>query len=105
MKKINAKPPTNFDTLESIDYIWDVLCDYRENCIPEDIDNHNDIWDEICTSMAWIEEALGMKHGKPVETGYPEWKLDKDLEDRNRNEAMQRFTNRLFGHQTKRSSE
>ena len=68
MKKINAKTPTNFDTLESIDYIWEVLSDYRENCIPE-------------------------------------WKLDKDLEDRNRNEAMQRFTNRLFGHQTKRSSE
>ena len=93
MKKINAKPPTNFDTLESMDYIWEVLSDYRENCIPEGVDNNDDIWDEICTSMAWIEEEIGLKHGKTVETGYPEWRLEEILKDRD--EAMQRFTNKL----------
>ena len=101
MKKINAKPPTNFDTLESIDYIWDVLCDYREHCIPEDIDNHNDIWDQICTSMAWIEEEIVLRHGlyylphfdKPIAIGYPEWKMAKLLEGRD--EAMERFNNKL----------
>ena len=93
MKKIKAKPPTNFDTIESIDYIWDVLCDYREHCIPEGVDNHDDIWDEICTSMAWIEEEIGIKHGKPEAIGYPEWKMAKLLEDRD--EAMERFTKKL----------
>ena len=66
MKNIDAKTPTNFDQYESMDYIWEVLCDYRENCISEGVDNHDDIWDEICTSMTWIEDALGMRHGKKI---------------------------------------
>ena len=65
-KIIKAKPPTNFDVCESMDYIWEILSDYRNNCIPEGISNHDEIWDEICTSMAWIEEECGMKHGKKV---------------------------------------
>ena len=60
-KKINAKEPTNFDQYESMDYIWD----------------------EICISMAWIEDALGMRHGKVI-----------DMFDE-RDEAMERFTNKL----------
>ena len=64
MKIIKAKPPTNFDTYESVNYIWDILSDYRENCIKEGVDNHDEIWDEICTSMGWIEEECGMKNGK-----------------------------------------
>ena len=82
-KKINAKEPTNFDQYESMDYIWEVLSDYRENCISEGVDNHDDIWDEICTSMSWIEDALGMRHGKAI-----------DMFDE-RDEAMERFTNKL----------
>lgn len=66
MKIIKAKPPTNFDTYESVNYIWDILCDYRENCIPEGIDNHDEIWEEICTSMAWIEEECDMYNGKKI---------------------------------------
>ena len=92
MKKINAKPPTNFDTLESMDYIWEVLCDYREYHLNK-FDNEDDIWDEIATSMAWIEEEIGLKHGKPINEGYPEWKLEKTLKERDG--AMQRFTNKL----------
>jgi len=64
MKIVKAKLPTNFDICESVDYIWEILCDYRKNCIPEEIDNHNEVWDEICTSMMWIEDECGMKHGK-----------------------------------------
>jgi len=64
MKIIKAKPPTNFDTLESVNYIWDILCDYRENCISEGVDNHDEIWEEICTAMAWIEEECDMYNGK-----------------------------------------
>ena len=66
MKTIKAKPPTNFDICESVNYVWEVLCDYRENCIPEGIDNHDEIWDEICTSMMWIEDECGMKHGELI---------------------------------------
>ena len=66
MKIIKAKPPTNFDTLESVNYIWDILCDYRENCISEGVDNHDEIWDEICTAMAWIEEECDMYNGKKI---------------------------------------
>ena len=91
-KKINAKEPTNFDTLESIDYIWAVLTDYRESHLNK-FDNEDDIWDEIATSMAWIEEEIGLKHGKPINEGYPEWKLEKTLKERDG--AMQRFTKQI----------
>ena len=92
MKKINAKEPTNFDTLEAMDYIWEVLCDYRENHLNK-FNNEDDIWDEIATSMAWIEEEIGLKHGKPINEGYPEWRLEKIL--KGRDGAMQRFTKQL----------
>ena len=63
MKIIKAKPPTSYcKWKESVDYVWEVLYDYRENCIAEGIDNHDEVWDEICTSMMWIEEECGMKH-------------------------------------------
>ena len=64
-KIINAKTPTNFDQYESMDYIWEVLSDYRKNHLNK-FDNEDDIWDEIATSMAWIEDALGMRHGKKL---------------------------------------
>ena len=64
-KIINAKTPTSFDQYESMDYIWEVLCDYRKNHLNK-FDNEDDIWDVIATSMAWSAEALGMKHGKKL---------------------------------------
>ena len=68
MKKPKAKPPTNFDQYQSVDYIWDVLCDYRrEDSVPDGVDDNDEIWDEICTAMAWIEDALGMRHGEKIE--------------------------------------
>ena len=81
-KKINAKEPTNWDTIESMDYVWEVLSDYRENHLNK-FDNEDDIWDEIATSMAWIEESLGMRHGKAT-----------DMFDE-RDRAMERYTNKL----------
>ena len=38
--------------------IWFALSEYREKCIPEGDKNNDDVWDDICTSMAWIEEEL-----------------------------------------------
>ena len=81
-KKINAKTPTNFDQYESVNYIWEVLSDYRENHLNK-FKNEDDVWDEIATSMAWIEDALGMRHGKAMEI-FSE-----------RDEAMNRFLNNL----------
>lgn len=34
--------------------VWDALQIYREDCIPTD----DEKWDEICTTMAWIEEEV-----------------------------------------------
>ena len=83
MKKIiNAKTPTNFDQYESMDYIWEVLSDYRKNHLNK-FDNEDDVWDEIATSMSWIEESLGMKHGKAMDIF-----SERDV-------AMERFTNKL----------
>ena len=39
-----------------IDFLRDVLADYREKCIPEGTPAHDEKWDEICTVMAWLEE-------------------------------------------------
>ena len=46
------KVPTGFDVEESIEYIWDALNCYREDCIsgPE----YEELWDDIVTSMSWI---------------------------------------------------
>jgi hypothetical protein len=41
-----------------IDLIWQALEGYRENCIPEGVDNNDKQWDDICTAMAWITEDL-----------------------------------------------
>lgn len=48
--------------IESIlETVWDALFAYRENCIPEGIDNNDATWSDVCTAMAWIEEDLNNK--------------------------------------------
>lgn len=44
--------------------IWDALEQYREDCIPEEaeMETYNEEWDEICTAMAHLHEALGIPH-------------------------------------------
>jgi hypothetical protein len=39
-----------------IDFLWDVLCDYRDQVIPEGVAVHDEKWNDICTVMAWLEE-------------------------------------------------
>jgi hypothetical protein len=39
--------------MKNLDVIWDALCEYREKANVDDA-----LWDEICTTMAWIEEGL-----------------------------------------------
>ena len=38
-----------------LDTIWEVLHTYREDNIPEDIDNNDEKWDDICYAMAIIK--------------------------------------------------
>ena len=67
MKKPKAKPPTNFDQYQSVDYIWDVLCDYRrEDSVPDGVDDNDEIWDEICTAMSWIEDGCDVERKEGV---------------------------------------
>lgn len=44
-----------------VNCIWEALQAYREDCIPESDSTYDKQWDDICTSMAWISETLGIK--------------------------------------------
>ena len=43
---------------EELNTIWKVLHTYREDSIPEGIDNNDEEWDDICYAMARIKEML-----------------------------------------------
>jgi hypothetical protein len=45
----------------SLELIWNALSFYREHGIPEGSQEYDNEWDEICTTMAWIQEDLGLK--------------------------------------------
>ena len=60
--KMSSKP-TNFSTTESIQVVWAALHGYREDCIPEHDPMWDEEWDDICTAMAWITEALPSERG------------------------------------------
>jgi len=40
--------------------VWNALQGFREDCISTD----DELWDEICTAMRWIEEDLGIDYDK-----------------------------------------
>ena len=41
----------NFNENEAMGVVWEALHNYRDHC-------DNEQWDESCTAMAWISEAL-----------------------------------------------
>ena len=47
---------------EGLSAIWHALQAYREDLISEGDEMHDKEWDEICTAMAHIHEALDIKH-------------------------------------------
>ena len=65
--KNKAKPPTNFDLVESLNFIWDKLHRYRN--MPNDIEENDSVgqsmleeeWDDICTAMSWIEDGCSVE--------------------------------------------
>jgi len=46
---------------EHIEVIWDALYAYREDLIPEGDPQYDEIWSDVCTAMAWIQEDLGVE--------------------------------------------
>jgi len=57
-KTIVSGPLSGFDTNQAEALIWEALHAARELLIPEGIEHHDSQWDDICTAMAWINEAL-----------------------------------------------
>ena len=46
------------DIKQQLEIIWDALEAYRSDLIPEGDEQFDEIWDEVCTAMAVIEENL-----------------------------------------------
>ena len=55
-----VKPPTNFDVIESINFIWDKLHHHRDLLNTMSVPNEEE-WDEICTAMSWIEDGCDVE--------------------------------------------
>ena len=53
-------PLTNFDTEQSLAVIWQKLHAYQDDNCPNE-------WDEICTAMAWITDALAIPNDGELE--------------------------------------
>ena len=49
------------DTKAQLEVIWEALEAYRSDLIPEGDSHYDEIWNEICTAMAWIQEDLGVE--------------------------------------------
>ena len=59
MKKV--KPPTNFDVIESLDFVWDCLNRYNPV-----FHRNEEVWDDICTAMSWIEDGCDVERKEGV---------------------------------------
>ena len=51
-----VKPPTNFDVIESLDFVWDCLNRYNPV-----FHRNEEVWDDICTAMSWIEDGCNVE--------------------------------------------
>jgi hypothetical protein len=52
-----------------LETIWNALHSHRETCIPEGEPAYDAEWDEICTAMAWVREALDLPGEVEKENG------------------------------------
>jgi len=55
---VNSKGLKMHDIKQQLDIIWDALEAYRADLISEGDEQHDAIWDEVCTALAVIEENL-----------------------------------------------
>jgi len=49
------------DSKAHLETLWDALEAYRADLIPEGDSQYDEIWSDICTAMAWIQEDLGVE--------------------------------------------
>ena len=49
------------DIKKQLEIIWEALHAYREDLIPEGDEQFDEIWDDICTAMAVIQEDLNVQ--------------------------------------------
>jgi len=58
---IRTVPPlTGYDLYQAKEVIWDMLHIVREDHLASEDGINNDAhWDEVCTAMAWLQEAAG----------------------------------------------
>ena len=49
------------DSKAHLETICDALEAYRADLIPEGDSQYDEIWSDICTAMAWIQEDLGVE--------------------------------------------
>ena len=45
---------------QDLEQLWNALEFYREHGIPEGNQEYDQEWGDICTTMAWIREELGL---------------------------------------------
>jgi hypothetical protein len=55
---VNFKGLKMHDIKQQLDIIWDALEAYRSDLIPEGDEQFDEIWGDICTAMAVIQEDL-----------------------------------------------
>jgi hypothetical protein len=55
---VNSKGLKMHDIKQQLDIIWDALEAYRSDLIPEGDEQFDEIWGDICTAMAVIQEDL-----------------------------------------------
>ena len=93
MKKV--KPPTNFDVIESLNFVWGCLNRYN----PE-FHRNEEVWDDICTAMSWIEDGCnverieGILEYKKDYTEHPADKDDRLYHEEKDHEAMEKANDR-----------
>ena len=47
---------TRANRASHLECVWSALEEYRDELIPEGDSDHDEVWDDICTAMAWLEE-------------------------------------------------
>lgn len=56
--KLITTNATSGDVSQALEVVWEALQAVREDLLPEGDESYDAQWEEICTAMAWIEEAL-----------------------------------------------
>jgi hypothetical protein len=73
MPNRTVPPLTNWNLDQAKEVVWDALHMAREDCISPDNNGPNDThWEDICTAMAWLQEAAGCEEIMDGEDAPPE---------------------------------